>query len=122
MYDQVFTANSSVYALRSLLNALAPLIGPENGKAVSAGWVKDVNEVQTTTWHDESLLSAQDNLEKTLQETAAVEYARLTHKDDDEAEPVRPLLTIMEDLGLGFHATFCVLCAFTPETDVHTLP
>ncbi|KIY49748.1 UPF0061-domain-containing protein [Fistulina hepatica ATCC 64428] len=127
-YAYKFQPNMIVYALRSLLNTLAPLIGAESGEAVSAGWVRDANEEQITAWRDEGLRLVQDELEKTLQETAAVEYARLMHKrlgllkpqDDDEAEPVRPLLTIMEDLGLDFHVTSRVLCAFTPESDVRT--
>ena len=43
----------SVYALRALLDALAPLIGAEDelgGKAVSPGWANDVPEDKIKEW------------------------------------------------------------------------
>lgn len=72
----------SVYAVRALLNALAPLIGAEaklGGKAVSAGWAEDLSQEKLEQWKEKGL-ELRDEAERVTQETAAVEYGRLMRK------------------------------------------
>ena len=71
-----------VYAIRALLNALAPLIGAEEeseGKAVSAGWAESVDSDKLASWTKKGLELATE-LDRTTQETTAVEYGYLIRK------------------------------------------
>ena len=71
-----------VYAIRALLNALAPLIGAEEeseGKAVSAGWAEGVDSDKLASWTKKGLELATE-LDRTTQETTAVEYGYLIRK------------------------------------------
>ena len=71
-----------VYALRALLNALAPLIGAEEelgGKAVSAGWAEGADSDKLASWTKKGLELATE-LGRTTQETTAVEYGYLMRK------------------------------------------
>ena len=61
-------------------------------------------------------------MERVAQEACAVEYGRLMHRrlalrrldEDDELLFTRPLLDLMEDHRLDFHATFRRLASFRP--------
>ncbi|TFK87969.1 UPF0061-domain-containing protein [Polyporus arcularius HHB13444] len=115
-----------IHALRSLLNALAPLIGAEDelgGNAVSPGWAEDASEDIIGEWSKRGIALVKEEMERVAEETCAVEYGRLMHKrlalrridKDDESKLARPLLTIMEDHKLDFHGTFRRLCFFKPS-------
>ena len=70
-----------VYALRALLDALAPLIGAETElqKAVEMGWEEDVSEDKFKEWTDKGL-EKRSEVERIVQQTAAEEYGRLLRK------------------------------------------
>jgi hypothetical protein len=71
-----------VYAIRALLNALAPLIGAEEelgGKAVPAGWAEGADSDKLASWTKKGLELATE-LDRTTQETTAVEYGYLMRK------------------------------------------
>jgi hypothetical protein len=70
-----------IYALRALLDALAPLIGAESElqKAVEKGWAHDAPEDKLKEWTDKGLEN-RDEVERIVQQTAAEEYARLLRK------------------------------------------
>ncbi|EJF64664.1 hypothetical protein DICSQDRAFT_52883 [Dichomitus squalens LYAD-421 SS1] len=115
-----------IYALRALLNALAPLIGAEDelgGKAVSPGWADDASKDQAKEWSKRGTELVKDEMERVMEEACAVEYGRLMHRrlglrridKDDESKFARPLLSLMEDHSLDFHRTFRRLCFFTPS-------
>jgi hypothetical protein len=73
----------SVYALRSLLKSLAPLIGAElarGGKAVPPGWADDASESMLQEWHLKGSGAVEDELERITEEECAVEYSKLMHK------------------------------------------
>lgn len=73
----------SIYALRALLNALAPLIGAEvelSGKAVEAGWADDASAEKIDEWRKAGLSLVGDDLEREMQEVTSVEYGRLMRK------------------------------------------
>lgn len=71
-----------VYALRSLLNALAPLIGAEVelGTAVSPGWAEGASKEQIGQWHQKGLEHTKEEMEILIQETSGVEYGRIMHR------------------------------------------
>ncbi|TCD66481.1 hypothetical protein EIP91_001306 [Steccherinum ochraceum] len=115
-----------MYALRSLLTTLAPLIGAEaeiGGKALDAGWAKDVPKEKMDEWRQKGTELAKEEMEVTMQQTCADEYGRLMHKrlalrrldSDDESNLARPLLDLMGDHRLDFHATFRRLAYFRPS-------
>ena len=71
-----------VYAIRALLDALAPLIGAEDelgGKAVGAGWADGASKEKIEAWAKKGL-ELRDDVDKVVQETSAVEYGRLLRK------------------------------------------
>lgn len=75
--------SNSVYALRALLDALAPLIGAEDergGKAVGPGWASDASEDQIKAWAARGKELVKERLEHIATEDCAVEYGRLMHK------------------------------------------
>ncbi|TRM58619.1 hypothetical protein BD626DRAFT_550636 [Schizophyllum amplum] len=124
-YAYKFQPNMIIYALRSLLNSLAPLIGAEKklgGKAVSSGWAADASDEQIKKWKA-SGLELQSGLERVMQEECATEYGKLMRKrlglrrtdPSDEATLTHSLLALMEDHGFDFHLTFRALCDFTTE-------
>lgn len=115
----------SIYALRSLLNALAPLIGAEdalNGKAVSPGWANEASPEQLTAWAARGLELAKDEMERIAEEACAIEYGRHMHARlalrrsdaDDESRLARPLLDLLRDHALDFHGAFRRLTRFRP--------
>ncbi|KAH9928639.1 uncharacterized protein B0H18DRAFT_1084394 [Fomitopsis serialis] len=111
-YGYKWQPNAIVFALRSLVTALAPLIGAEAelGHAVSPNWA---NEAKIDEWRKKG----------TELEACAQEYGRLIHKrlglrrhdPADEAELSRPLLDILSEHKLDFHGTFRALGAFRPS-------
>lgn len=115
-----------IYALRALLTALSPLIGAEaelGGKAVSNGWAEDASEDKIKEWREKGIQLVKEEMEVLIQETSAAEYGRLMRKrlalrrneKDDEAKLSRPLLALLGDHKLDFHATFRKLPSFTPN-------
>ncbi|OBZ72114.1 hypothetical protein A0H81_07825 [Grifola frondosa] len=115
-----------IYALRALLNALAPLIGAEaelGGKAVSRGWADDASPEKLAAWRKSGLDLVKQDMETATVEICAAEYSRLMHKrlalrrldTDDETRLVRPLLNLMEEHALDFHGTFRRLAFFRPS-------
>ncbi|KAK0199189.1 hypothetical protein DFS33DRAFT_1388938 [Desarmillaria ectypa] len=109
-----------IYALRALLNALAPLIGAEQSssppKAVSPGW-SEVSKDQIAAWKDQGIDAVKEDLERISQAVISEEYVRLMRRrlglrkqdESDESTIIRPLLRIMEDQALDFHGTFRTL-------------
>ena len=72
-----------MYAVRALLNALAPLIGAEaelGGAAVAKGWAAEATPEQIKVWTQAAQDRLRDEIDRVVQSTAATEYARLMHK------------------------------------------
>ncbi|EPT05650.1 hypothetical protein FOMPIDRAFT_1111018 [Fomitopsis schrenkii] len=123
-YGYKWQPNAIIFALRQLVNALAPLIGAEAelGRAVSLGWA---DESKIDEWRERSAGSLREETERVAQEACAQEYGRLMHKRlglrrydaSDEAELCRPLLDLMAEHKLDFHGTFRTLCAFRCSAD-----
>ncbi|KAF9466573.1 hypothetical protein BDZ94DRAFT_1280842 [Collybia nuda] len=114
-----------LFALRALLNSLAPLIGAENefgGKAVSPGWAENVSIEKLEEWKN-SGLKLQSELERLFQEVTSNEYDKLMRKrlalrrgdPTDESQHFGPLLDIMEEHKLDYHSTFRTLASFKPS-------
>ncbi|THH31710.1 hypothetical protein EUX98_g2484 [Antrodiella citrinella] len=115
-----------LYALRSLLTTLAPLIGAEaenSERAVAAGWAESASKEKVDGWREKGTDLAKEEMEVLFQQTCATEYAKLMHKrlalrridSDDESKLVRPLLDLMSDHKLDFHSTFRRLAFFRPS-------
>lgn len=82
---------SSIYALRALLNALAPLIGAEaeaGGKALSTGWSKNADKEKVASWTKNGL-ELRSELERITQEVTSVEYGKLMRKVGDHSLPLK---------------------------------
>ncbi|KAI0649278.1 hypothetical protein C8Q79DRAFT_903782 [Trametes meyenii] len=125
-YAYKYQPSMIIYALRSLLNALSPLIGAEDelsGKAVSPGWADGASPDQIKEWSERGSQLVKEDMERVAEETCAVEYGRLMHKRlalrrldrDDELLIARPLLDLMETHHLDFHGTFRRLAFFRPS-------
>lgn len=109
-----------IYALRALLNTLAPLIGAEQSssppKAVSPDW-SEVSTDQLAAWKDQGIDAVKDDLERIMQAAISEEYVRLMRRrlglcrqdESDESIIIRPLLRIMQDQAFDFHGTFRAL-------------
>ena len=72
-----------LYALRALLNALAPIIGAEaasGNKAVVPGWANNASSEQITEWSKEGNKLILQELEDLFQKTCAEEYRRIMNK------------------------------------------
>ncbi|KAK7690812.1 hypothetical protein QCA50_005912 [Cerrena zonata] len=114
-----------VYALRSLLNALAPLVGAEieSGAAVSSGWAEGASKEKIGEWSQKALEHTKEEMEILIQETSGTEYGRIMHRrlglrqidKEDEGNLSRPLLNLMGDHRLDFHSTFRRLAYFRPS-------
>ncbi|KAI0833216.1 hypothetical protein BC628DRAFT_690 [Trametes gibbosa] len=124
-YAYKYQPSMIIYALRSLLNALAPLIGAEDvsgDKAVPPGWADGTTPDTLKEWSARGLALAKDEMERIAEQTCADEYARLMHArlalrrldTDDELRVVRPLLDLMQGHSLDFHGTFRRLARFRP--------
>ncbi|KAK7454625.1 hypothetical protein VKT23_011378 [Stygiomarasmius scandens] len=124
-YAYRYQPNMIIYAIRALLNSLAPLIGAESsGVKLAAGWASSVSQEQMDEWSKLGISETSDEMERIAQEATSVEYGRLMRKrlglhhpkPTDETEFFRPLLDIMQDQRLDFHRTFRVLSNFTLDT------
>ncbi|OJT15131.1 UPF0061 protein C20G4.05c [Trametes pubescens] len=124
-YAYKFQPSMIIYALRSLLNALAPLIGAEDAlgnKAVSPGWADTASPEQLQEWTARGLALAKDEMERIAEEACAVEYGRHMHARlalrrfdaDDESRLARPLLDLLRDHALDFHGSFRRLARLRP--------
>ncbi|KAF9000596.1 hypothetical protein BDQ17DRAFT_1359195 [Cyathus striatus] len=122
-YAYLFQPNMIIYALRALLNALAPIVGAEveTGRAVGPGWAANASEEKIKEWTTKGL-ELKDELERVVQQTTANVYAKLMRKRlglqtsnaKDESTLFSTLLNIMSSHKLDFHSTFRTLCCFTP--------
>lgn len=86
--------------MRSLLNALAPIIGAEasrGDKAVSPGWAVDVKPEQFTEWRKQGNELVLKELEDLFQDTCAEEYRVLIHKVPPSNTCARVLVLIFLD-------------------------
>ncbi|KDR78888.1 hypothetical protein GALMADRAFT_244531 [Galerina marginata CBS 339.88] len=134
-YAYKYQPNMIIYAIRALIDALAPLIGAEaesGGKAVPAGWAEGATSQKVEEWTTKGK-ELRDEAERIVQETAAVEYGRLMRKRlglrrqdaNDESKFFKPLLESMEQQNLDFHSTFRTLCSFKPsfldQLDIDTI-
>ncbi|KAI0303734.1 UPF0061-domain-containing protein [Multifurca ochricompacta] len=134
-YAYKFQPEMILYALRALLNALAPLIGAEaelGDRAVSAGWGKDAKKDKVTEWSSKGVTLVKEELESLFQREYEVEYnarmrqacpfhllriARLGLRRIDESDDtvlVKPLLAMLAEHKLDFHLTFRYLTRFRP--------
>ncbi|TFK40269.1 hypothetical protein BDQ12DRAFT_704536 [Crucibulum laeve] len=123
-YAYKFQPNMIIYALRALLDALAPLIGAEAelGKAVSKGWAENASAEKLEEWKQKGL-EIRDELDRVAQQTMATEYGRLMRKrlglrkqdPKDESILSKPLLDLLETHRLDFHSTFRTLASFKPS-------
>ncbi|KDQ19266.1 hypothetical protein BOTBODRAFT_27846 [Botryobasidium botryosum FD-172 SS1] len=131
-----FQPTMIIYALRSLLRALSPLIGAEMelGHAVGPNWAGDASKEKLSDWSKEALKLAQD-LEAEIQGVFQAEYHVLMRKRLalKKAEPadgklIQGLLEILQNQELDFHSTFRTLTTFRPDiisgsdssSDTHT--
>jgi len=115
----------SLYALRALLNAVAPLIGAEteNGGAVSAGFAADLTQERVEEWRKVGL-EMSDELEDVFRKVYKEEYLQVmrkrlglrTEEADDGSKIMDRLLSLMEQSDVDFHITFRKLCLFTSST------
>ncbi|KAG8747335.1 hypothetical protein FRC10_001514 [Ceratobasidium sp. 414] len=112
-----------IFALRSLLNALAPLIGAESelGHRVEPGWAQAADTEQIATWAKKAN-ETRDEVDDLIKATFEKKYWRLMRdrlgllKEDpgDVQNVIQPLLDVMQTHGLDFHGTFRALCTFRP--------
>ncbi|KAJ8521386.1 hypothetical protein ONZ45_g1939 [Pleurotus djamor] len=125
-YAYMYQPNMIVYALRALLDALAPLIGAEmdlGGKAVSSGWADNASPEKIGEWRKSAIERVRNEMERAIQEETSVEYSRLMRKrlalrtegPHDESQLFKPLLDIMQEHKLDFHSTFRKLASFKPS-------
>ncbi|THH07030.1 hypothetical protein EW146_g9443 [Bondarzewia mesenterica] len=114
------------FALRALLNSLAPLIGAEaelGGKAVSAGWANDFEDEKIKELRARGIELVEHDLRTVFESEYADEYAARMRKrlgllqpsPDDEQKLFQPLLNMLEHHRLDFHITFRRLASFRPS-------
>ncbi|KAJ3744185.1 hypothetical protein DFH05DRAFT_1158991 [Lentinula detonsa] len=124
-YAYKFQPSMIMFALRALLNSLAPLIGAEmeSGNAVSPGWTTSVSEEKLDEWRQHAISAIKDEMEALFQEVCSSENGELMRKrlglrrslPSDESQLIRPLLDMMENHRLDFHRTFRLLSFFNPS-------
>ena len=132
-YAYMYQPNMILYAIRALLNSLAPLIGaeakagegtPSGFARLPQGWADELGEDELKALREKGKNLVSDELEQTFQETTSLQYGRLLRKRlglrrqdrTDEVEIFRPLLNLMQTHRLDFHMTFRKLCYFTSAT------
>ncbi|OCH95411.1 UPF0061-domain-containing protein [Obba rivulosa] len=113
-----------VYALRALLNSLAPLVGYESyeGYAVPPGWASSATAAKMSEWRDKGM-QLKEEMERVAEEVSAMEYGRLMHQrlalrryeKEDETKLIGPLLDLLAEHKLDFHGTFRLLTSFRPS-------
>ncbi|ETW83014.1 hypothetical protein HETIRDRAFT_315131 [Heterobasidion irregulare TC 32-1] len=115
-----------LFALRALLNALAPLVGAEaelGNKAISTGWANEFDEKKIKELRSTGVDLVEEELNHTFQTEFEAEYhARMNKRlglrrllQDDDATLIRPLLRILESQKLDFHLSFRHLTTFRPS-------
>ncbi|KIK62404.1 hypothetical protein GYMLUDRAFT_41842 [Collybiopsis luxurians FD-317 M1] len=124
-YAYKYQPNMIMFALRALLNSLAPLIGVEmeTGKAVSKDWAADASTEKIDEWRKTATDAIKDDMEAMFQATCSAENRTLMRKrlglchsqPSDESQFIQPLLDMMEDHRLDFHRTFRLLSFFDPS-------
>ncbi|KAH8118049.1 UPF0061-domain-containing protein [Phellopilus nigrolimitatus] len=123
-YAYRFQPTMITFALRSLLNALAPLIGAESelGAAVKAGWADDVSKEKIEEWTKKGA-EIEAEMKSEIESVMEKEYWTLfrkrlglkTEETSDADELIRSLLSLLQTHKLDFHSTFRRLCAFRPS-------
>lgn len=115
-----------LFALRALLNSLAPLVGAEaelGNKAVSTGWANGLDEGRIKELRTTGADLVAEELNNTFQTEFEAEYHVRMNKrlglrrlsQDDDATLIRPLLRILESQKLDFHLSFRHLTTFRPS-------
>ncbi|KAJ9100747.1 hypothetical protein QFC19_005486 [Naganishia cerealis] len=124
-YDYRKQPTMIMYAINSLVNSLAEVIGCEelalNGKAILPGWADGVDEKTLEEWGRFGADSGKE-VERSVMRTFKAEHKRLylqrfglrTEKEDDLPNIVDGFLNILAMHELDFHASFRVLSAFQP--------
>ncbi|KAK7039151.1 hypothetical protein VNI00_010055 [Paramarasmius palmivorus] len=124
-----------IYALRALLNSLAPVIGYEqaHGTAPPQGWATAADESKEMDkkideWSEIGIREVKDEMERVAQEEMSKEYGRAMRRrlgirssEEDternntiERDISRSLLSLMSSHRLDFHRTFRLLSYFQP--------
>jgi len=82
------------YALRALLDALAPLIGAESdsGKAVSKNWADDVSSEKFAEWKAKGL-ELRSEVDRLVEDTTSIEYGNQLHFNSVSACDIQTLMT-----------------------------
>jgi hypothetical protein len=68
---------NSLYSLRALLNALAPLVGAEaelGNRAVSAGWAREAEKDRINEWGSKGVTLVEEELKIFFQREYEAEY------------------------------------------------
>ncbi|KAJ3873473.1 hypothetical protein F5051DRAFT_122212 [Lentinula edodes] len=125
-YAYKYQPTMIMFALRALLNSLAPLIGAEmeSGKAVSPDWASSASNEKIDEWRQHATSAIKDEMEIVFQEICSTENGTLMRKrlglrrslPTDESRFIQPLLTMMENHRLDFHRTFRLLSFFKPPS------
>ncbi|EMD34084.1 hypothetical protein CERSUDRAFT_117594 [Gelatoporia subvermispora B] len=113
-----------VFALRALLNSLAPLVGYEahEGHAIPPDWSSSVTAAKLSEWRDKGM-QLKEEMERIVEEVSAAEYGKLMHhrlalrkyEKEDETRIISPLLDLLGEHKLDFHGTFRLLATFRPS-------
>ncbi|GAW09091.1 UPF0061-domain-containing protein [Lentinula edodes] len=125
-YAYKYQPTMIMFALRALLNSLAPLIGAEmeSGKAVSSDWASSASNEKIDEWRQHATSAIKDEMETVFQEICSTENGALMRKrlglrrslPTDESRFIQPLLTMMDNHRLDFHRTFRLLSFFKPPS------
>lgn len=78
---------NSLFSLKALLNALAPLVGAEvelGNRAVSAGWAKETKKDKINEWSTKGVALVEEDLKTLFQREYEAEY-------NERMRRVRPL-------------------------------
>jgi uncharacterized protein YdiU (UPF0061 family) len=135
---------NSLYSLRALLMALAPLVGAEaalGNKAVSVGWAKEAKKEKITEWSTKGAALVDGELRTLFQREYEAEYSEKMRRvsplpgsvkslellcassqrlglrraeNKDDMDLIQPLFALLADHKLDFHLTFRHLTRFRP--------
>lgn len=102
---------NSLYSLRALLTALAPLVGAEaalGNKAVSEGWAKEAKKEKLTEWSTKGAALVDGELRTIFQREYEAEYNEKMRRVSLLLGPVNicnSYVHRLSDLGLGVPRT-----------------
>jgi uncharacterized protein YdiU (UPF0061 family) len=102
---------NSLYSLRALLRALAPLVGAEaalGNRAVSEGWAKEAKGDKITEWSTKGAALVDEELRTIFQREYEAEYNEKMRRVSLLLESVNPCNSYahhLSDLGLGVPRT-----------------